>query len=38
MIGDEVYDRDGSDLVGRGLYIDQDAWQVNIFEVKALGL
>jgi hypothetical protein len=37
MIGDEVYDRDGSDLVGRGLYIDQDAWQVNIFEVKALG-
>jgi hypothetical protein len=37
MMGDEIYDRDGSDLVGRGLYIDQDAWQVNIFEVKAVG-
>ena len=37
MIGDEIYDRDGSDLIGRGLYIDQNAWQVNMFEVKIVG-
>jgi hypothetical protein len=37
MIGDEIYDRDGTDLIGRGLYIDQNAWQVNIFEVKIVG-
>jgi Alpha amylase, catalytic domain len=36
MIGDEIYDRDGSDLIGRGLYIDQEAWQVNIFEIEAV--
>ena len=36
MIGDEIYDRDGSDLIGRGLYVDQSAWQVNIFEVKVV--
>ena len=34
MMGDEVYDRDGSDVVDRGLYIDQAAWQINVFEVK----
>ena len=37
MIGDEIYDRDGSDLIGRGLYIDQNAWQVNMFELKVVG-
>jgi hypothetical protein len=25
MIGNEIYDRDGSDLLGRGLYIDHEA-------------
>ncbi len=37
MIGDEVYERDGSDLIdliGHGLYIDHTAWQINMFEVK----
>jgi glycosidase len=36
MIGDEIYDRDGSDLIGHGLYIDQAAWQVNMFELKTV--
>ncbi len=36
MMGDEVYDRDGSDVVDRGLYIDQAAWQINVFEVKTM--
>ena len=33
-MGDEVYDRDGSDVIDRGLYIDQAPWQINVFEVK----
>jgi hypothetical protein len=36
LIGDEVHERDGSDLVDRGLYIDQSAWQLNVFEVRTL--
>ncbi len=36
MIGNEIYHRDGSDLLGRGLYIDQEPWQVNIFELEAV--
>ena len=37
MIGDEIYDRDGTDLIRRGLYIDQAAWQINVFEVNVTG-
>jgi hypothetical protein len=32
----EVYERDGSDLIERGLYIDQAAWHFNVFEVEAV--
>jgi hypothetical protein len=37
LMGDEIYDRDGDDLVGRGLYIDQPAWGLNVFEVETAG-
>jgi len=30
----EIYLRDGDDLAGRGLYIDQPAWGINVFEVQ----
>ncbi len=33
MVGDEVYERDGGDVMGHGLYIDHAAWQVNVFDV-----
>ena len=36
LIGSEVYHRDGSDLVGRGLYIDLAPWQVNVFELRSI--
>jgi glycosidase len=35
IMGDEVYDREGSDVIDRGLYIDHAAWKINIFEVKS---
>jgi hypothetical protein len=34
MMGNEIYERDGGELIGRGLYIDHAAWQINVFEVK----
>ena len=34
LIGDEVYERDGNDLAGGGLYLDQPAWGINVFEVQ----
>jgi hypothetical protein len=37
MIDDEIYERDGNDLAGGGLYIDQPAWGINVFEVQPLG-
>jgi hypothetical protein len=33
-MGEEVYERDGSDLVERGLYVDQAPWQFNVFAVE----
>ena len=33
MMGTEIYDRDGSELVDRGLYIDHASWQFNLFEL-----
>jgi glycosidase len=36
MLGDEIYDRDGTELSVRGLYIDQAAWQINLFEIQAI--
>jgi hypothetical protein len=35
VMGTEVYDRDGSDLVDNGLYIDRAPWQFNLFELQA---
>jgi glycosidase len=37
LLGVEVYDRDGGELVTRGLYIDHAPWQANLFELRPLG-
>jgi hypothetical protein len=34
-MGSEAHDRDGSDLVDNGLFIDHTPWRFNVFEVKA---
>ena len=34
-MGSEVYDRDGSELVDRGLYIDHAPWHFNVFALRA---
>jgi hypothetical protein len=36
LMGAEVYDRDGSELVDHGLYIDHAAWHYNLFELRAI--
>jgi hypothetical protein len=33
LMGPASYDRDGSDLVSRGLYLDVPAWSYHVFEV-----
>jgi len=35
VIGTEIYDRDGSELVDSGLYIDHAPWHCNVFELQA---
>jgi hypothetical protein len=35
-MGTERYDRDGSDIVDNGLYIDHGPWQFNVFELRAI--
>ena len=35
VMGTEVYDRDGSELVGPGLFIDHGPWHFNVFELRA---
>jgi len=35
LIGTEVYDRDGSELVSPGLYIDHSPWHFNVFALQA---
>ena len=32
MIANESYERDGGELISRGIYIDHAAWQINVFE------
>jgi hypothetical protein len=32
-----VYDRDGRDLVSRGLYLDLEPWGFHVFEMRAAG-
>ena len=36
VIGTEVYDRDGSEIVDPGLYIDHAPWQYNVFELRTI--
>jgi len=33
LLGDATYERDGSDLAIRGLYLDVSAWRAHVFEV-----
>ena len=33
LIGDEVYDRDGTDMLDNGLFIDHGPWHFNVFEL-----
>jgi hypothetical protein len=35
LIGDAMYDREGTDPQARGLYLDMYAWQTSIFALKA---
>jgi hypothetical protein len=32
-MGTEVYDRDGSDMIDNGLFIDHAPWHFNAFEL-----
>lgn len=34
-MGTEVYDRDGSELVDNGLFIDHSPWDFNVFDLRA---
>jgi glycosidase len=36
VMATEVYDRDGSELVDHGLYIDHAPWHFNVFELRAM--
>lgn len=33
LLGDAVYDRDGNDLLSRGLYLDMPPWQASVFSL-----
>src|SRR5262249_46496503 len=33
LIGSATYERDGDDLAGRGLYLDEPAWQASVFSM-----
>jgi hypothetical protein len=35
VMATEVYDRDGTELVDHGLYIDHAPWQLNVFALQA---
>jgi glycosidase len=36
LMGSEVYDRDGSELIDPGLYVDLPAWRYNVFELEPM--
>ena len=36
LMGTEVYDRDGSDMIDSGLYVDHAPWHFNVFELRAI--
>jgi hypothetical protein len=35
LLGPAVYQRDGDELLGRGMYFDVPAWGVHLFRVEA---
>jgi hypothetical protein len=35
-MGPEFYDRDGTDLVDNGLFIDHGSWHYNVFELRTI--
>ena len=37
LIGDEVYDRDGTDMLDNGLFVDHSLWHFNVFELQVIG-
>ncbi|MGC1889351.1 MAG: alpha-amylase, partial [Stellaceae bacterium] len=36
LMGTEVYDRDGANVLDNGLYIDHAPWHFNVFELRAM--
>lgn len=36
LLGSEIYERDGGELVSRGLYVDLGPWQMNAFELQTM--
>ena len=36
LMGPASYDRDGTDLVSQGLYLDMPPWSFHVFEVLSL--
>jgi hypothetical protein len=36
LMGPEIYERNGEELVGRGLYLDVRPWGFHVFRLKAL--
>jgi hypothetical protein len=36
LLSPAMYDRDGNDLVLKGLYVDMPAWGYHVFEVEQL--
>ena len=37
LTGDATYDREGNDLRGRGLYLDELTWQTHVFSLTKPG-
>jgi hypothetical protein len=36
VMGTEAYDRDGSEIIDPGLYIDHQPWHYSVFELRAI--
>ncbi len=37
IMSDAAYERDGTDLIARGLYLDLAAWQFHVFQLEGIG-
>jgi hypothetical protein len=35
VLGDVTYERDGNDLQGRGLYLDEPPWRAHVFSLSS---